>query len=76
MDYIPARTCYELAAKGTTVYLVSTDGRTFLECNARTMADTPGNEAVQAVSAYDGELRLHINQSAQVIKHWKRKYGA
>lgn len=76
MDYIPANVVYELAAKGTTAYLVSTDGRTFLECNARNMADLPGNEAVQAVSAYDGELRLHINQSAQVLKHWKRKYGA
>ena len=75
MDYIPAKTFFELAAHGTTAYLVSTEGRTFLECNTRNMADTPGNEAVMAVSAYDGELRLHVNQSANVLKHWKRKYG-
>ena len=76
MIYPAAKILYELAAKGTTVYLVSTDGRTFLECNTRNMADYPGDEAVVAVAAHEGELRLYTNQSAPVLKHWKNKYGA
>lgn len=71
-----ARTFWELCAQGTKAILCSADGTAFCVCNARNMKHYPGDEPVVSVAAYNGQLRLYVNQSAQTINHWKMKFGA
>lgn len=71
-----ARSFYELCAQGTKAILCSKDGEAFCVCNARNMKNSPGDEPVVSVAAYNGQLRLYVNQSAQTINHWNMQFGA
>ena len=71
-----ARAFYELCAQGTKAILCSKDGKAFCVCNQRNMKNYPGDEPVVSVAAYNGQLRLYVNQSAQTINHWKMQFGA